>query len=69
MAADKGNADAPPVPHDCLECRLIGTGAMVTFSGYFAYLAHVAPVASTNRRFGIVCSIGFACAGIARWCA
>jgi hypothetical protein len=55
--------------HDCFECRMIGTGSMLAFSGYFVYLAHIAPVASTNRRFSAVCSVCFAMAGVARFLA
>lgn len=53
---------------DCLECRMIGTGAMLSFSGYFAYLAHgVKPTAVHERRFSLLCSVGFAAAGAYRW--
>ena len=31
------SADAPH--EDCLECRMIGTGAMLGISGYFVYLS------------------------------
>jgi len=53
---------------DCLECRMIGTGAMLGFSGYFAYLANgVKPKAINERRFSLLCSAGFAVAGAYRW--
>ena len=57
--------DAPP---DCLECRMIGTGAMLGISGYFAYLSRrLASGAVTERRFMTAMSVGFAIAGATRW--
>ena len=61
---------APQQPHqDCLECRLIGTGALAALSVYFAYLTHTLPKGAgiTHRRFNICCSIGFAAGSVARW--
>ena len=47
---------------------MIGTGAMLGFSGYFAYLANgVKPKAINERRFSLLCSAGFAVAGAYRW--
>lgn len=60
----------PQQPHqDCLECRLIGTGALAALSVYFAYLTHTLPKGAgiTHRRFNICCSIGFAAGSVARW--
>ena len=56
-------------PTDCLECRMIGSGAMLCISGYFAYLSHSAMLkASTGeRRFSAVMSVGFAIASATRW--
>lgn len=56
---------------DCLECRLIGTGALTALSGYFVYLTHTLPSTATvfHRRFNLSCSVGFALAAIARFLA
>ena len=40
------SADAPH--EDCLECRMIGTGAMLGISGYFVYLSR--GLKSSTRR-------------------
>ena len=57
-----------PYGRDCLECRMIGTGAMLGISGYFAYLSRrLASGATTERRFMAAMSIGFAVAGATRW--
>ena len=53
---------------DCLECRMIGTGAMLGISGYFAYLSRgLASASATERRFSAFMSVGFALAGATRW--
>ena len=53
---------------DCLECRMIGTGAMLGISGYFAYLARGVSTAPTNdRRFTAAMSVVFATAAATRW--
>jgi hypothetical protein len=55
---------------DCLECRLIGTGAMLSVSAYFAYFATGANAAWTShRKFSAAMSVCFALAGVARFVA
>ena len=64
------DADAP-APADCLECRLIGTGAMLGISGYFVYLARVgsSTAGSSHQRFSAAMAMCFAGAAVARWLA
>ena len=63
-----GRAVEGAPPADCLECRLIGTGAMLGISGYFAYLSRgLASASATERRFSAFMSVGFALAGATRW--
>ena len=53
---------------DCLECRLIGTGAMLGISGYFVYLSRgLTSSTMGDRRFSAAMSVVFAMAGAARW--
>lgn len=54
---------------DCLECRLIGTGALGALSVYFAVLTSSLPKSAgvTHRRFNITCSCGFAVASVLRF--
>ena len=55
---------------DCLQCRLIGTGAMFSVSAYFAYFATGSNAAwKSHRNFSACMSLGFALAGIARFLA
>ena len=54
---------------DCLECRLIGTGAMLSFSAYFAYLTQSGAAWTSHRKFSACMSIGFAAAGLFRFLA
>ena len=63
------SADEPPA--DCLECKLVGTGAMLGLSGYFAYLTNQLPANAGvgHRRFNIVMCVGFAAAGVMRFLA
>ena len=54
--------------HDCLECRMIGTGAMLTISGYMLYISRTTPLAEVgNKRFAAAMSVVFAAAGATRW--
>ena len=67
MPAAQEEAERAP-PHDCLECRMIGSGAMFSISAYFAYLSRGLQTASKNdRRFSAVMSVCFAVAGATRW--
>ena len=53
-----------------MECKLIGSGAMFSLSGYFGYLAAGARLAGTTaglRTFNIGMSLAFATAGFARF--
>jgi len=55
---------------DCLECKLIGTGAMLSISGYFLYLARSAQFAnapSAVRSFNITMSVTFAFSALGRF--
>lgn len=57
-------------PEDCMECKLIGSGAMFGLSGYFGYLARGAQFAGTTaglRSFNAAMSVAFAAAGLARF--
>lgn len=57
---------------DCLECRLIGTGAMLSVSAYFAYFASGKSgnaAWTSHRKFSTACSVAFALAGLARFLA
>ena len=66
-AARRAADDAADV-HDCLECRMIGTGAMLGISGYFVYLSRGFSSASVGeKRFSAFMSVCFAAAGAARW--
>ena len=55
-------------PTDCLECRLIGTSAMLGLSGYFAFLTHQLPKSAGvgHRRFNVAMCITCAAAAVAR---
>ena len=57
------------VPHDCLECRLIGSGAMLSLSGWFFYHSQgmARAVNPTHLRFNAAMGVGFACAGVYRF--
>jgi len=60
------SADAPH--EDCLECRMIGTGAMLGISGYFVYLSRgLKSSTQGDRRFSAAMSVCFAMAGAYRW--
>jgi len=61
-----GGADS----EDCLECKLVGSGAMFSLSGYFFYLSRSPRFSSSStsglRSFNGVMCAAFAAAGVAR---
>ena len=62
-------ASARPPPEDCLECKLIGSGTMLSISGYFVYLnnsSHAAKFGPNSIRFNTLMAAGFAAAAVAR---
>ena len=54
---------------DCLQCRLIGSGAMAGLSAYFYSFYRMAPAQSSlaHRRAHAALSVAFATAAIARF--
>ncbi len=54
---------------DCLECRIVGSSAMLGLSAYFASHCRAAGsrVNPTHRRFTAAMSAAFALAGVARF--
>ena len=58
--------EARPPPEDCLECRLIGSGAMFSFSGLFLWQNRTFKPSHSQFRFNALLSACFAAAGIAR---
>jgi hypothetical protein len=60
--------DVRPEPEDCLECKVIGSGAMFSLSGYFVYLrsSRISSATAGIRSFNGAMSLAFAAAGVAR---
>ena len=64
-----GGTGYPPAAevNDCLECKLVGSGAMFALSGYFVYLNHTATKPNlSSPRLNLVMAACFAAAGVAR---
>ena len=54
-------------PEDCLECKLVGSGAMFALSGYFALLNYTTTKPNlSSPRLNTVMAVCFAAAGVAR---
>ncbi len=69
-ASDAAPTQRQPKP-DCLECRLIGTGSMLSLSGWFFYHARGIRTSRnpTHAYFKAALGLSFAAAGLARWLA
>jgi hypothetical protein len=70
MPDERRPAAAPPpqASPDCMECRLIGSGAMLGLSGWFFYHAQGVRTARTPAHyFNAALGVCFAGAAVARW--
>ena len=63
----KADEQRPP-PEDCLECKLIGSGAMFSLAGYFFWQARAmkASPSPSHLHFTAAMGAGFAAAGLLR---
>ena len=67
--APPSSEDLREPPADCLECRMVGSGAMASLSLYFFYHAQRTHTSAkpSHLRFNAALSVVFAAASVTRW--